>query len=333
MTEHTTADIRQTLTDIQFVSGVLEGSSDCIKLLSLDGKLEFMSAGGQRVMEVDDIDALIGCAWPSFWPGEGGQLAQRAVDDAVAGKVAHFQGQAPTARGNGRWWEVTVSPVPGPDGRPAKILSISRDITARVEQDRMRDLLMREMQHRVMNTLAMVSAIANQSLRYAKDVDAARIAIASRIEAMRKANALLMESGVEKVSIADIARGSISAFDMPASRFSLAGAKVEVSARAALALSLVMNELSTNATKYGALSNDTGRVAIEWGLDRVTGDLTLTWTEEGGPVVVTPKGKGFGSRLIDQALAGSLGGSTKIDFDREGVSCIICVPLDRLTAD
>lgn len=333
MSKHVTNDISQTLNEMEFVNGILEGSSDCIKLLSLDGKLEFMSAGGRRVMEVDDIDALLGCAWPSFWPGEGGHLAQKAVDDAIAGKISKFQGQAPTARGNGRWWEVTVSPVPGADGRPAKILSISRDITASVERDRMRDLLVREMQHRVMNTLAMVSAIANQSLRNAPDIETGRAAIANRIEAMRKANALLMQSDATRVSVADIIRGSISAFDMPATRFSLAGARVDIAARAALSLSLVMNELSTNATKYGALSNDSGRVAIEWSVDRVTGDFTLSWSERGGPAVTAPKAKGFGSRLIDHALAGSLGGRTQIDFDREGVTCIICVPLDQLTAD
>jgi PAS domain S-box-containing protein len=327
------SDLDDVLTGAPFMQGILEGSSDCIKLLSLDGTLEFMSSGGQRVMEVDDIDALIGCAWPSFWPGENTHTASKAVKDAAAGKVVHFQGQAPTARGNGRWWEVTVSPIPGPDGRPVKLLSISRDISARVEHDRLRDLLLREMQHRVMNTLAMVSAIAMQSLRHASDMDAARIAIAARIEAMTKANALLMQSGASKVSIADIVRGSISAFDMAASRFSLAGAKVEVSARAALALSLVMNELSTNATKYGALSTDAGRVLIEWSLDRVTGELTLSWTERGGPLVTPPKAKGFGSRLIDQALAGSLSGRTQIDFDRDGVTCLICVPLDQLTED
>jgi two-component sensor histidine kinase len=197
----------------------------------------------------------------------------------------------------------------------------------------MRDLLLREMQHRVMNTLAMVSAIATQSLRHAPDVETARAAIGNRIEAMAKANTLLMQSGAAQVTLADIVRGSISAFDMPASRFSLAGARVDVNARAGLALSLVINELSTNATKYGALSNDAGRVGIEWGLDRVTGDLTLTWVEQGGPVVTVPKVKGFGSKLIDQALAGSLGGSTKIDFDRDGVTCVMCIPVDQLTAD
>jgi two-component sensor histidine kinase len=94
-----------------------------------------------------------------------------------------------------------------------------------------------------------------------------------------------------------------------------------------------MNELSTNATKYGALSNDSGRVVIEWSVDRVTGDFTLSWSERGGPAVAPPKAKGFGSRLIDQALAGSLGGRTHIDFDREGVTCVISVPVDQLTAD
>lgn len=108
---------------------VLAGCGDCIKVLDLDGRLQFMSEGGKRVMEVDDFSALKGCPWPDFWPGEGNEQAAAAVNSAKAGKTARFRGPANTAKGNPRYWDVQVSPIFGPDGQPAQLLSISRDIT------------------------------------------------------------------------------------------------------------------------------------------------------------------------------------------------------------
>ena len=115
--------------DAEFMRGVLASSSDCIEVLDLDGNLVFMSEGGQRVMEVSDFDAIKGCPWPDFWQGQGRTEARAALDAAKAGDTGHFQGPADTMAGNARYWDVRVTPVMGPDGRPEKLLSISRDIT------------------------------------------------------------------------------------------------------------------------------------------------------------------------------------------------------------
>ena len=109
--------------------GVLAGCGDCIKILDLDGRLQFMSEGGKRVMEVEDFGALKGCPWPDFWTGAGNADATRAIETARAGGTARFQGAANTARGTPRYWDVQVSPILGSDGKPAYLLSISRDIT------------------------------------------------------------------------------------------------------------------------------------------------------------------------------------------------------------
>ncbi len=109
---------------------ILQSSTDCIKVLSLDGRLEFMSEGGVGVMEVDDLQALIGRPWAEFWPEAERDKVLRAVEAGAAGQAMRFRGQAPTAKGNLRWWDVAVSPIEGRDGRPERLLSISRDITA-----------------------------------------------------------------------------------------------------------------------------------------------------------------------------------------------------------
>jgi PAS domain-containing protein len=113
----------------EFTTRILASSSDCIKVLDLDAKLQFMSAGGQVVMEVDDFEAIRGCSWPEFWSGEGRVAAEAAVAAAKAGREGRFQGLTPTAKGTPKWWDVVVTPVNGADGRPERLLSVSRDIT------------------------------------------------------------------------------------------------------------------------------------------------------------------------------------------------------------
>src|ERR1700733_8990147 len=97
--------------------GILAGCGDCIKILDLDGRLQFMSEGGKRVMEVDDFAPLKGCPWPDFWDGIGNADAMAAVDTARSGGTARFKGAANTAKGHSRYWEVQVSPIFGADGK------------------------------------------------------------------------------------------------------------------------------------------------------------------------------------------------------------------------
>ena len=116
--------------DAEFLRSVLASSSDCIKVLDLDAKLTFMSEGGQRVMEVSDFNAILGCPWPDFWHGQGNEDAKTAIATARAGGTGHFRGLADTMAGTGKCWDVKVTPIFGTDGRPEKLLSVSRDITA-----------------------------------------------------------------------------------------------------------------------------------------------------------------------------------------------------------
>ncbi len=151
---------------------VLAGCGDCIKILDLDGRLQFMSDGGKRVMEVENFSELKGCPWPDFWEGTGNIDASQAVATAKAGGIGRFKGAANTAKGNPRYWDVQVSPIVDDAGKPTHLLSISRDITeewrateALKDAIEQQALLTAELQHRIKNTLAIVSAIANQTMR------------------------------------------------------------------------------------------------------------------------------------------------------------------------
>ena len=114
-----------------------------------------------------------------------------------------------------------------------------------------------------------------------------------------------------------------------AERMRVAGPDVRIAPKQALALSMALHELCTNASKYGALSNDSGRVEIVWKIGNREGVrfAELTWTEVGGPPVVAPARKGFGSRMIERYLANELGGDAGIEFRTEGVVCRMTTPL------
>lgn len=134
---------RQAVERQAFLSGVLASSTDCIKVLDLDGKLTFMSEGGQHVMEISDFNEVVGCPWPDFWQDAGNAEAKAAIEAARRGKARSFIGKADTYRGTPKWWHVAVSPIAGPDGRPDRILSVSRDITNLRASEEERDRFVR----------------------------------------------------------------------------------------------------------------------------------------------------------------------------------------------
>ena len=123
---------------------LLASSGDCIKILDLDGNLVYMTEGGQRVMEVSDFGAIKGCPWPDFWQDEGNADAKTAVAAAREGKLGHFQGYATTVAGTPKWWDVTVTLIRDAEGKPDRLLSVSRDIT----ESRAADMAVRESEAR-----------------------------------------------------------------------------------------------------------------------------------------------------------------------------------------
>lgn len=317
-----TAHLEQLIRDSAFMHSILESSTDCIKVLNLEGDLIFMSGGGMRVMEVDDFEKIRGCQWPTFWPGDGQEKASSAVIKARTGETTIFEGAAPTAKGNMRYWEVTVSPIFGENGVPSRILSVSRDITAKKDSERQREMLARELHHRVNNTLTVVSAITTQSMRTATSLVEAQQSIAGRIRALAKANTLLVDDKLAYTTVSEVIHSTIEPFDE--SRFSLDGDLTHLGSRASVGLALNINELCTNATKHGALSASSGRITIDW--KHQGAHFVLAWTESGGPTVKKPTRTSFGSKLIKSSFALQLGGTVEMKFEPSGLVCIVTVP-------
>jgi PAS domain S-box-containing protein len=248
----------------------------------------------------------------------------KALDPAGDGRYdSEYRVKQPD--GSWRWlsaWGLAEFEGDGPDRKAVAIAGASRDLTERKRAEELQRLLNDELNHRVKNTLAMVQAIAAQTLRTASDLVSARKALDDRIVSMAKAHDLLTARAWTGANLQDVVARALGAFTPE--QVSMSGPGIDVPARHALSLSLALHELATNATKYGALSVPEGRVCVQWRAEE--GTVHLEWEESGGPSVLPPARKGFGSILLEQ-LVRSVGGDAKLTYDPAGVRCAVTVKL------
>ena len=201
-------------------------------------------------------------------------------------------------------------------GAARLITGIVEDISqAQLEEDR-RLQLMAELDHRVKNVLSAVQALAQQTAKRTTSLDAFLQTFGGRLKAMAAANELLTAARWRGAAIDHLAAAELGA--IAPDQASWAGPELFLTPRAANALSLALHELATNAVKFGALSQEGGHVALRWSL-RPEGGFELTWTESGGPAVVAPSRRGFGSTLLDQVTGRELNGDSKVDYRPAGV--------------
>jgi two-component sensor histidine kinase len=195
---------------------------------------------------------------------------------------------------------------------------------------RLQHLLLEELHHRVKNTLATVIAITSQSLRNAASLEEGQKAVESRLVALGRAHDLLLQAHFANAKLADVIRFAIEPFEnRNVPRFAVQDTPLEIGPNAVLPITLSLNELCTNAVKYGALSNGAGRIAIALAVDEK--NLRLTWTESGGPPVHEPKRRSFGTRLIGR-LAEQLHGDVRLKYEAAGLQYELGVPVSALRA-
>ena len=211
-----------------------------------------------------------------------------------------------------RWVECRGRMVVDEDGCPHRFSGTAVDVTARKTAEEQRQLLLDEQAHRMKNTFAMVQSLTAQTL---KGVDeTASQTLQSRLAALSQAHDILLQTGWQSMSISSV-MAQVLRFDIGVGRFAIDGADFELNADAALSLSLLIHELTTNAVKHGALSNDAGRVLISWEISEEL--FQLRWDEKDGPPAIAPSRKGFGSRLLAMGIRGSR--RTRLSYDEEGL--------------
>ncbi|HEY8572345.1 PAS domain-containing protein [Phenylobacterium sp.] len=201
-----------------------------------------------------------------------------------------------------------------------------REIEQRRRVEERQLLLINELNHRVKNTLATVQSIVAQTSRTDRSSQEVRVAIEGRLLALSAAHDLLTRHSWEGADLREVAQRAASPFSPDGeARIRISGPAVPLAPQQALALSMAIHELATNAAKYGALSVPGGHAELQWSVRG--GQLQMHWGEHGGPEVKPPAGRGFGSRLLERGLAADLQGSVSLSYPPEGVRCTIAAPL------
>jgi PAS domain S-box-containing protein len=268
----------------------------------------------------------------------------RDVDDElyrrqVAGDIGFYSIEKRFVRRDGRiiWIAVRSSTVRDDGGHFLYGVRVVQDITERKEAEERQKLLIDELNHRVKNTLATVQSLATQTARGTHSPGEFRRAFEGRLIALSQAHDQLTRRHWKNADLRDIVEAATAPhLARSQDQMMIAGEPVTVTPRVALTLALGLHELTTNATKYGALSVPAGRVEVMWQIERrapLPPALRIEWRERGGPAVVPPKQQGFGTRFVEGSVASELQGKAHIEYAPDGLVCTMEIPLDLIVPD
>ncbi len=308
------------------LAAIVESSDDAIVSKNLDGIITSWNIGAERLFGYSAHEVVgkpITILIPEDRLDEELDILARLRRGE---RVEHFETVRRRNDGSLADFSLTISPIRNSDGRIIGASKIARDITERKAAERLHATLLREMKHRLKNNLSTVLAIARQSFRgHESESDDFR-KFEARLLALSNGHDLITRENWDSAELKDVIAQLLTMHGRQ--RFEIDGPDLRLSPKSALALTLALHELATNAAKYGALSVPTGQVIIKWSIKH--GDspgLTFCWQERNGPEVRSPSRKGFGSQLIERVLAGELQGKVQITYDPTGIVCEIDAPL------
>jgi two-component sensor histidine kinase len=229
--------------------------------------------------------------------------------------------------GDVRWCVGTAAATADNNGRVVRVSGVTVDITERKRAEERQNLLAREVDHRAKNALALAQSIVR--LTRADEVKAYVSAVEGRINALARVHTILSLSSWQGAELSKLIDEELAPYSL-GGQIRLTGPEVQLVPATAQTLALALHELFTNSAKYGALSTRSGHLMIGWQVEDE--HLSLTWDESGGPLVRTPKSRGFGTRSLLASVETQLGGQAQFDWRPEGLLCRLEVPLIRKTA-
>jgi PAS domain S-box-containing protein len=215
-------------------------------------------------------------------------------------------------------------------GAPLRMVGVNIDITRYKEAENRQNLLIRELHHRVKNTLATVQAIVGSTARSASSIDEFYQGFVGRIVSLARTHNLLTEDLWQKADLHELVETELGPYeDEVRNRILIEGPHVELPSEAAVPIGMAIHELTTNAAKHGALSTFGGQVEVRWHIEPSGGRsmLHFTWMENGGPRVTNPARQGFGSRLLQRVLSAQLQAQVNMEFREEGLLFTMSMPI------
>ncbi|MDP9136696.1 MAG: PAS domain-containing protein [Pseudomonadota bacterium] len=228
------------------------------------------------------------------------------------------------------WVETFAKCEHDASGAPARMHGVVMDISAHKKAEEQQRLMVRELHHRVKNTLATVQAIASFTARFATDIDSFRQSFVQRLHALGMTHTLLVTNNWSKIGIRDLLSLELDLFDDTVRpRIELAGEAIDLPSDLALSLGMAFHELTINAVKYGSLSSRNGSLKVSWVVEETAEGrcLRILWREQGGPTVATPQRKGFGSLLIDKLFTTQTGAHVEMNYRPKGLEATFAMAL------
>jgi PAS domain S-box-containing protein len=302
--------------------------------LDIASDRRILSPRSAEIFGVQANELLEREAWQAVVHPDDRSLLTTAFQAALQGRVPYRTEFRILSKDGGVRWVSSQAIVHRDEtGAPRRVVGIHQDITDRKRWEEHQQLLINELNHRVKNTLATVQSIASQTLRNAASTEQAREDLEGRLFALSRVHNVLTRESWEGASLHEIVEQAIEPYRRREDdRFQVAGDNARLPPQMALALALALQELATNAVKYGALSGAAGHVRVTWTISGPAADrrLMLRWEETGGPPVQPPTRRGFGTRLIERSLATELGGRLTLEFNPEGLRCVVDVPIVQL---
>lgn len=314
--------LRESELRLRWLASIVESSNDAIVSTDLDGTITSWNRAAEHVFGYSTRE-VIGRPISLLIP-EDRQTEEREILTRIrrGERVDHFETIRQHKNGSLISVSLTVSSVKDASDKIVGASKTARDITEQKRNQEQIGVLAREAEHRSKNILSNVQAIVNLSQSDTRE--GLKRAISGRIRATSNVNSLFVQSRWIGAEVSAIAKQELAPYlDEHETRVRIEGLETVLEPTAAQGVAVVLHELATNASKYGALSDAKGQIRLTWSRSE-DGQLALRWTELGGPTVHAPERKGFGSRLIEGMIS-QLGGKARFDWRSEGLVCEICL--------
>jgi len=317
-------DLKEAEAEARRLGAVVRASRDAVTIVDEDGVIVSWNRGATETYGYQQ-ETAVGMKMRRLVPEEEREAFDELLERALTGRApSGFEARRLHRDGTELVVLTTLTVLREAEG--TKLAFTERDITERKKVERHRELLLRELDHRVKNTIATVQAITERTIvNSGHSMDDFAEAFRGRIQALGRVHKALSDQKWVGVHVDQLVSRTLTPHGKQ-EQIHLEGEDVVLPVRVTLPLAMALHELVTNAVKYGALAAPDGRVVVSWDVDPDR-SLRIEWREEDGPPVTPPEEEGFGMTLLKRGIAYEVGGSTEVSFEEDGVRCTMELPL------
>lgn len=301
------------------LAAVVASTGDAVLSMDLSGKIRTWNAAAQRIFGFS-ADEAIGQPASIVVPEDKALEREGIYAEIKAGRTVSMETVRRTKTGQLLDVSINVAPLRAADGKVIGICSVVHDISNIRQREEHAQLLLRELAHRTKNQLGIINGMARETARHSPNLEDFAARFGSRIQGLAKSQDLLLQKDWNGAFLADLVDAQLQPFvGSRSGRIKSDGPNVFLMPEAVHNVGMVLHELATNASKYGALSVPAGRVHIEWAIEAAhNGCLRLSWRERNGPIISRPRTKGFGQVVIETMISRSLDANVTIEYPPDG---------------